>query len=583
MKIKKVEPPTGGVAHTHRPFGLCQTEPTARVPKILAIGNGHGRAGSGFSKGYWDLGIDFKHYEPPGPVGAAFIVSKGPIDLIMGPGGSGKTVASVVKGPRLAGAYAPVDRYGWIRVKTLCVRDTYRSFAATALASWYGMFPEKHPWTYNHEGGQDRPVKHVLRYQVQRGRDLLNVEYTMETGALGDNNLEAFFKGYEITYGWGNECDILPENAMPLMFQRTGRFPPVDELAPSEVERVSRDGRKAMELMGLSVEPNEIVLPRIVWGDYNPPDIDNWAVKIPIIEKRKGFNHFHQPGGLDPHAENRKGKPRSSYELEAATTKDEQLVNRMVHSKPGWAKDGKPVYPEFDQKRHVADETIRPVPGLPLTIGIDAGGSPAATIGQPQPNGQDRLLAELVTEPGTGPSRFGNMLIELLMARFPHMPILGLWGDPAAFMGGDTQTGEFNWILTVQKILRGTIQPAPSNEPAIRQEAVRWHLSGYIDGSTPRYLIDPSCHRMIGGFAAHYKLTKQASAGGTDKLAVVKNEYSHPHDAEQYRILGYRGLATVIGDAARNSLPANVTSLQQRREERAAQDRRPGDFDIWNV
>ncbi|WFS02206.1 hypothetical protein [Rhizobium tumorigenes] len=531
------------------------------------------------------MGIDFKHYQPPGPVGARFIVSKGPIDLIMGPGGSGKTVASVVKGPRLAGAYAGVDKNGWVRVKTLCVRDTYRSFAGTALQSWYGTFPEKHAWTHSHEGGQDRPVKHVLRYEVQRGWDKINVEYTMETGAIGDNNLEQFFKGYEITYGWANECDILPENTMPLMLQRTGRFPPVEELAATEVERLSKDGRAAMELLGLELEdPNEVVLSRIVWGDYNPPDTDNWAVRLPITDKVPGYNHFWQPGGLDPAAENRVGKPRSSYQLEAATTKDKQLVKRMVHSQPGYAKDGTPVYEDdFNQLYHVADQTILPVPQLGLTIGIDAGGSPAATIGQFMPNGQNRLLAELPMPAGTGPTRFANALLELLMRRFPNMPIIGAWADPSAWFGGDSETGEFQWIMTVQGILRFPIQPAPSNEPSVRHEAVRWYLTNRIDGSTESYQIDPSCKKMIGGFAAHYKLTKQATASATDKLAVVKNDYSHPHDAEQYRCLGFRGLAAVIGDVARNSLPSNVSSLQRAREERAAKERRPGDFDVWSV
>jgi hypothetical protein len=67
-----------------------------------------------------------------------------------------------------------------------------------------------------------------------------------------------------------------------------------------------------------------------------------------------------------------------------------------------------------------------------------------------------------------------------------------------------------------------------------------------IDPRTPRMLIDPRCRRLIGGFAAHYKLTKQATAGGTDKLAVVKNEYSHVHDALQYDCLGDRGAMGII-------------------------------------
>lgn len=535
--------------------------------------------------------INVQRYQPPGPIGAAFIQSKGPIDVIMGPGGSGKTVCSVMKGPMLAAQYMPVCRDGWVRVKTLCVRDTYRSFARTALASWYNAFPEKHEWTFSHEGGQDRPVVHVLRWQAKRGADVVNVEYTMETGAIGDNDLEAFAKGYEISLAWGNEFDLMPENTLPVFFQRCGRFPPVEQIAPSELERVSRDGRQQMRMMGLEVSDTEPVLPRIVWGDMNPPDVDHPAYKTPFGDQGKpgtvvrnatpGWVGYWQPGGLSPQAENRVGKPRSSYELEAATTKDKNLVRRMVHSLPAYAKDGTPVYEDYySAERHKADETITPVRELGLTIGIDAGGSPAATIGQMSPMGQNRLLAEVVAPPGTGPTRFGQMLQAVLMTRFPGFPIIGAWADPSAWYGGDSATGEFHWINTLQLIVRFPIAPAPSNEPGIRQEAVKHYLGLMIDGQTPGYIVDPSCSKMLGGFEAHYKFSKKASASETDKIQVIKNDYSHPHDAEQYRCLGMLGLATLTMKAAEAALPGNVANLHSRRAAKPVQADRM-DFNLW--
>jgi hypothetical protein len=533
------------------------------------------------------MAINFQQYRPPGPVGAAFIKSLGPIDMIMGPAGSGKTVASCIKGPNLATSYMPVCKDGVVRFKIAIVRDTYRDFARTFLASWHELFPIGNPYQVSYEGGQDRPIKHRMQWEAYRGSDKIKIDYMLETGAIGDHNVEGYIKGYELSAASGNEVDLLDPRVPGLLYQRTGRYPPVEQISPSELDRVSRDGRERMRKMGLTVADGEIVLPRVFWGDFNPPDEDH-----PLLidcgfgehaeKKNPAYNFFQQPGGLDAKAENRAGKPRSSYELEAAT-QPAHLVRRMVHGIPGYSPDGMPVYPEFNRGLHVADQPLATVPGRGITIGIDAGGSPAATIGQPMPNGQDRLLAELVTEPGTGPSRFGSLLIDLLMLQFPGQPILGVWGDPSAFMGGDTETGEFNWILTVQKIIRFNILPAPSNEPGIRQEAVRWGLTGLIDGNTPRYLVDPRCRKMIGGFAGHYKLTKLASASGTDRLAVVKNEYSHPHDAEQYRRLGYMGLAAVIENGARSGLPAGVTSIQRARERRNEERRRPGDFDVWNV
>lgn len=539
--------------------------------------------------------IDIKSYRPPGPIGNAFLKSRGPIDAIMGPGGSGKTVVSVVKGPRHAAEYMPVCKDGWVRVKTLCVRDTYRSFARTALASWYNTFPEKHPWTISHEGGQDRPVVHTLQWEAWRGPDKIKIEYTMETGAIGDNDLEAFAKGYEISMAWGNEYDLMPENTLPVFFQRCGRFPPVEMIAPSELERVSKDGRAAMRIMGLSVEDHEAVLPRIVWGDMNPPDIDHPAYTTPFGEDAKpgsivknvtpGWNGFWQPSGLSQEAENRVGKPRSSYELEAATTKDKRLVMRMVGSRPAYARDGTPVYEDdFNPDIHKADQALAVYPQLGLTIGIDAGGSPAATIGQQLPNGQNRLLAEVVSSPGTGPTRFGQMMVALLTSRFPGIPILAAWADPSAWYGADSQTGEFHWINTLSGILKIPIQPAPSNEPSIRQEAVKHYLGLTIDNQTPGYIVDPSCKMIRGGFEAHYKFTKKTSSQETDKGLAVKNPHSHPHDAEQYRCLGMLGLASLMSQAAA-SVVGNLPVAQQSngRPQREPQRQRPGDFNVWDV
>ncbi|WP_062203501.1 hypothetical protein [Aureimonas sp. AU12] len=512
------------------------------------------------------MGINLQHYRPPGPVGAGFLQSRGPIDIIMGPAGSGKTVASVMKGPLLAATYMPVCRDGVVRVKIACIRNTYRDFERTALASWKEAFPEDHPWTVSYSGGQDRPIKHHLRWAALRGNEKVIIDFQLETGAVGDANVEQFIKGYEISMGWMNECDMLDEKVPGLFFQRTGRYPPVAQIADSELARISKDARAQFEAMGLTPEPGETILPRMVWGDMNPPDINNWTYRFCVkpSEKKQGFVLHQQPSGLSPAAENRAGKPRSSYELEAAT-QTEDMVRRMVHGQFGYARDGKPVYPEYDDTRHRSDAVLKPVKGLPIGLGLDAGGSPACGIGQFMPNGQLRMLREICAEPGTGPSRFATMVLEVLISDFPGFPISEAWADPSAFYGADRQAGELAHMEIVARALNVSIQPAPSNEPALRQDAVRWYLGAPIDGSTPRLLVSSCCETTIGGFAAHYKLTKLASKGATDKLAVAKNSYSHVHDAWQYLCLGHRGRAGAIVDASRMGRPAKVVPISSAR------------------
>lgn len=506
--------------------------------------------------------FDIHQFDPPGPVGSAFLASLSPLAVIMGPAGSGKTVASAYRGPLLASELAPVCRDNIIRFRQATVRDTYRDLARTCLQSWHEFFPPDSPLTRDYQGGQDRPITHVLTWDVIRDGCRVPVEFTMQFGAIGDANIESFIKGFEISAGWGNECDLLDERVLPLLLQRTGRYPPITDVHPAELRRVRPLVNAQLEAMGSSLEDDDIGLPRFVWGDMNPPDIGHWTYRLMVKEaaKNPGWKLYKQPSGLSRDAENRKGKPRSSYELEARTM-NEYDVRRYVYGEFGWSRDGKPVYPEFREQEMVADQPIAPIPGLPIGLGLDAGGSPACGVGQFLPNGQLRMLREVCCDPGTGPARFSEMILELLMAEFRGFAVSEAYGDPAAYMGKMYENDQLAYMEMVARAINVNIQPTYTNEVGVRHEAVRWYLGARIDAGTPRLLIDPRCERTIGGFAAHYKLTKQASGGATDRIFVAKNEYSHIHDGWQYLCLGHRGRSAVIKDGAQLGRPANVVPI----------------------
>jgi hypothetical protein len=510
------------------------------------------------------LGYQHQVYVPPGPIAAAFIDSTHPISIIMGPAGSGKTVASAYKPVHMASTFAPVCRDGVIRVKLTVLRDTYRQLAVTALESWHHerLFPIEHPWTTHYEGGQDRPVKHHLKWTTIRDKTFVPVELQAHFAAIGDANPEQFAKGYEPTYVWLNECDMLGARIPGLMFSRTGRYPALDQYTDQELSRVTQPLLKVMRASGMNVDQNEIVLPRLLWGDCNPPDYDNWVVKRMIDEPEKWplYHLYRQPSGLAHNAENRVGKPRSAYEQDLANM-TENDARRFVHGEPGYAQDGLPVYREdFALQTHRADAPLRVVPELPLALGIDAGGSPAMVVGQFMPNGQLRIYREICADAGTGPERFAMMAFELLLREFPNMPVREAFADPSSWYGADEKAGELAWIKIVAQALSLQVMPTESNEVTLRHEAVKFYL-GRIDAHTPRMIVDPSCRMLIGGFAAHYKLTKQTTAGATDRLMVAKNEYSHVHDALQYLCYGHRGRMGVMTQAAQIGRAGNVVPM----------------------
>ncbi len=485
-------------------------------------------------------------HRPPGPVGAAYEASRGPIDVIMGPAGSGKTTSSVFKLLLFSTMAVPPCRDGVIRVRGLVLRDNYRTLYRTTLRTWFEFIPPDFPGgTFT--GGQDRPAQHVLRLETLREGRRVPVELTVDFFAVGDNAIEDLLKGSEYTWVYCNEADLLHSRVITFAFSRTGRYPP-------------------RELLGL---PDDAAMPRMVTCDMNPPDEDHPIMKacargsfnaeLPVDEEGRvaagdrTVNFFHQPGGLDPAAENRRGKLRASYEEESRTLSEED-VRRFVHGLPGYAIDGKPVYAkDFNRRLHVADAQLPVLAGRPLHIGFDQGLTPGAVLFQDAPSGQLRILAELAPGHGTGQARFLGMLIPLLMGRFRGLAA-GVYGsDPAGFYGADREAGELSWSETIGKGLGHGLQPAPTNEPTLRIEAVKLALGQMIDAQTPGLIVCPSCRGLIGGFMAHYKF-RRIRAGASDRFEdrPHKNDpYATLHDALQYGVLALRGKAGIINEAAR--------------------------------
>jgi len=191
------------------------------------------------------------------------------------------------------------------------------------------------------------------------------------------------------------------------------------------------------------------------------------------------------------------------------------------------------------------------------------------------PNGQMRALREVTSDPGTGPERFAGNVLEVLLADFAGFPIGEAWGDPSGAFGGDKIQGTPADMEIIGKALNIALLPTETNDPSTRRAAFRWYLGAAIDGKTPRFLVDPRCKLIVGGLAAHFKLTKQSSASATDNAQVVKNKYSHPCEALEYTALGHRGQTAVIREASRMGRSGNVVPIKSVTAR--------SDFDVFSV
>lgn len=470
----------------------------------------------------------------PGPVADAFMADTTPIIGLNGPIGSGKTTAAIIKGLMRAQTQRAFDGYTlpgpdgtpWpVRRRRLTVvRDTYRQLWRSTIPSWQTRFPKT---VGDFTGADNAPATHRLTFVLP---DRTLVEWQADFVAIGDNAIEDVLRGYETSDFYLNETDLLSKEVFTYAIGRYGRFP--------------------------AAEHGGCDNPGIIF-DCNAPELESWLytdifLLTPAELRAKGIALYRQPGGMDPRAENLNhlnqtqdtlalpyGHPeriaagRAYYERQI-TVNEDWYVQRMVHNKPGYSRAGKPVYPEFNDQRHVALTDHPGVPQLTLIIGLDAGMQPAAVFKQRLPSGRWLILDELVSEPGTGPKRFGATLAQRLRERFPNFETITGICDPSALYGADRKAGEKDWSEIVAAEAGIRIRPAPTNDPVARWEAVRRPLTLMPDGE-PAFQLNPRCKVLRSGFNAGYRFRK--IAGTTNRFnteQAEKTAESHPHDALQY-------------------------------------------------
>ena len=221
------------------------------------------------------------------------------------------------------------------------------------------------------------------------------------------------------------------------------------------------------------------------------------------------------------------------------------------------------IFKRSNTTRSSGDQPLPIVKELPFTIGMDAGGRPAAVICQRMPNGQKRILREVVSRADTvtGPSRFAENINEVLLRDFRGMRCGGAWADPSSWYGADKKAGELAGVDAVARARAFRMLPRATNALGSRFEGVGGY-SGGLDANTWRLLIDPSCKFIIRAYVSQYQLTKHATLGKTDGIEVEKNEYSHVAEADQYESYGYRGPTNVRKDAAQMGRAQNVVPLR---------------------
>lgn len=454
------------------------------------------------------------HYIPPGPIAKAYLKSDAFVCGIVGPIGSGKSVASVMKLVRNLQKQKRLND-GWIRRRTAIIRNTYPELRTTTIKTFHQWIP---PSTGNYRDAG--PPTQIVIDNAQK------ISWEVIFVALDRPDDVRKLLSMELSDAWINEAREVPKAILDGLTGRVGRF-------PSRAEGGCTD-------------------PQIIM-DTNPPDTDHWWYRLaedPLPEDTEQvielegklrdlgslradqqlFEFFKQPGGRAPNAENLQNLDPGYY-LKASANKKPEWIRVYVDAEYGFVLDGKPVYPEYRDSMHCKEFLANP--RLSLDVGMDFGLTPAAVFGQQQPNGQWRKHSELVTD-NMGIKRFAELVKGHLAQVYPSFKLRSITGDPAGNARNDDENTTFDLLKAANLFAR----PASSNEPTLRIESVREPMRRLVDGE-PGMIVHPQCRVLRKAYAGGYHY-KRVLVSGEDRYHDVpnKNAFSHVADADQYLMLG---------------------------------------------
>jgi hypothetical protein len=452
-------------------------------------------------------------YSPPGAVAAKFHLSEAFVRGLKGPVGSGKSSTCCMEIVKHSMKQKPHN--GWRKARWAVIRNTYPELKSTTIKTWQQWVPDDlSPFKW------DAPITSTLKikdcgdgYGLELEVIFIALDKASETGKL---------RSLELTGAWINEASEVPKEVFDMVTQRVGRFPPKREGGP--------------------VHPCVIM-------DTNPPDDDHWWYKLAEEDRPNTYEFFDQPGGLtkiidrdevryepNPEAENVFNLPQGyGYYLNMVAGKTDDWINVFVLGQYGTTADGKPVYPEYSDKTHVAPQDLTYNPGLPIYLGWDFGLTPACIIGQISTRGQLLILEELVAE-DMGIRQFATDVVRpILLNKYQRSKFISV-GDPAGM--NRSQTDERTCF---QELLEAAIptEPANTNDFIPRRESVAFYLNRMASGE-PGFLLSPSCKTLRKGFIGGYRYERLKVAGERYRDRPVKDRFSHPHDALQYLCLKVR-------------------------------------------
>jgi len=446
-----------------------------------------------------------------------FFYSNKFISLAVGPVGSTKTTAGIMKILHHAAMMAPC-KDGKRRSRCIWVRNTREQLRDTSIPDFLKWIPD---------GVMGSFLKTEYKFVV----------------SVGEIECEVLFRGLDDA---NDVRRLLSLQASFIIFDEFREIHP--DIYNAAQGRVGRYPDKMMNGVGCVTDDNK---PNAhIWGMTNPPDMDTFWETL-LTEPPDNVHVTIQPSGLSPEADWTRFLPDDYYD-NLSQGKTEDWIDVYINAKFGKSLSGQPVFRSFDRSVHCAENQIRPLfSDNPLIIGVDAGLTPAAVLGEVAYDGRLVIYDAKISD-GMGALRFVREVIKpLLVNKFPSRRAVVVI-DPAAFQR--VQTDE----RTVADIWRNEgfmVKPAKTNSVAARIAAVDKYLTRVIDGKYGLVLDPVDASPLVMALAGKYRY-KINTKGVRDENPEKSHPWSDVADAFQYLCLHADG-GEVFG---------NSTQYEQRRE-----------------
>ena len=440
------------------------------------------------------------------------------ISLAVGPVGSTKTTAGVMKILHHAALMAPCND-GVRRSRAIWVRNTREQLRDTSIPDFMKWIPE---------GVMGSFLKTEYKFVIK----------------VGDIECEVLFRGLDDA---NDVRRLLSLQASFFIFDEFREIHP--DIYNAAQGRLGRYPDKMMNGVGCQTDdgkPNAHL-----WGMTNPPDQDTFWEEL-LSNPPENVHVTIQPSGLAPEADWTQFLPDDYYDnLAHGKTEDWKAV--YIHAEFGKSLSGQPVFRSFNRKEHTSSETITPMySDAPLLIGIDAGLTPAAVIGQVIYDGRLVIYDSIISE-DMGALRFVREKLKPLLAnKFPGRSSLVII-DPAAFQRAQTDE------RTVADIYRAegfSIKAAKTNSVAARLAAVEKYMTRIVDGKYGLMIDHDAANSLVQGLAGKYRY-KINTKGIKDEKPEKSHPWSDVADAFQYLCLHADGgevFGTTAGQGTRREV-----------------------------